>query len=68
MLKIDTDKIIMTCEVNYRNIIKIITGNNFVELNVRSDELNNIQVDELLKELKELKYKQVKITIEKIED
>lgn len=64
-MKIESDKITLTCDINYRNIIKIITGENFVELNVRTDELNNLQVDELLKEIEKLKYKQVKITIEK---
>ena len=64
-IKIESDKITLTCDINYRNIIKIITGENFVELNIRTDELNNLQVDELLKEIEKLKYKQVKITIEK---
>ena len=64
-MKIESDKITLTCDIDYRNIIRIITGENFVELNIRTDELNNLQVDELLKEIKKLKYKQVKITIEK---
>ncbi len=64
-MKIESDKITLTCEIDYRNIIKIITGENFVELNIRTDELNNLQVDRLLKEIKKLKYKQIKITIEK---
>lgn len=64
-MKIESDKITLTCDIDYRNIIRIITGENFVELNIRTDELNNLQVDELLKEIEKLKYKQVKITIEK---
>ena len=64
-MKIESNKITLTCDINYRNIIKIITGENFVELNIRTDKLNNLQVDKLLKEIERLKYKQVKITIEK---
>ena len=67
-MKIESDKITLTCDIDYRNIIRIITGENFVELNIRTDELNNLQVDELLKEIEKLKYKQVKITIEKEDD
>lgn len=68
MLKIKDNKIELTGEIEYRNLTRFIDGNNFVELNVRTDYLKNKEVESLLKELQEnYKYNQVKIIVEKID-
>lgn len=68
MLKIKDNQIELTGEIEYRNLTRLFDGNNFVELNVRTDYLKNEEVENLLKELQEnYKYCQVKIIVEKID-
>lgn len=69
MLKIKENSIELSGEINYRNLLKYIDGNNIIELNLKTDFLNDKDTEKLLKELsKNYKYKQVKILIEKVED
>ena len=68
MLKIKDNQIELTGEIEYRNLTRFIDGNNFVDLNMRTDYLKNEEVENLLKKLQEnYKYCQVKIIVEKID-
>jgi hypothetical protein len=69
MLKIKENSIELSGEINYRNLLKYIDGNNIIELNLKTDFLNDKDTEKLLKELsKNYKYKQVKILVEKVND